>query len=321
MSYMSYIGRVVKDVKSVETLKRKDVVTRHWSKPRLVSDTAAIRSGFTMIEIAISLAVIGFALVAIIGILPTGMQTQKENRQETIINQDANMFLEAIRNGGKGFDDLTNYVVAITNNWAIYSDQSATPVFHTSAYTYTGSWRDGTATGEEITNGLRIVGLLTTPRYVDLSSLKLISFRSNYIVAYVRSMSGVASEKFPQTNSSMQELAFGYRLMPEIAPYSYFEPVWTNWDSKTAPDLYKSPINVAEINARSNFWRLSQTVQTNLCDFRLTFRWPSFPSGKVGNDRQIFRTVAGGRLFQTNDLGGMQLYFFEPRTYVRANLP
>jgi len=44
---------------------------------------------FTMIEIAICLGVIGFALVAIIGILPTGMSVQKDNRQETIINQDA----------------------------------------------------------------------------------------------------------------------------------------------------------------------------------------------------------------------------------------
>jgi type II secretory pathway pseudopilin PulG len=68
-----------------------------------------------MIEIAISLAVIGFALVAIIGVLPLGMEVQKENREETIINQDATMFMEAIRNGAQGMDDLTNYVYAITN--------------------------------------------------------------------------------------------------------------------------------------------------------------------------------------------------------------
>ena len=44
---------------------------------------------FTMIEIALSLAIIGFALVAIIGALPKGMNVQRENREETIINQDA----------------------------------------------------------------------------------------------------------------------------------------------------------------------------------------------------------------------------------------
>ena len=42
--------------------------------------------GFTMIEIAISLAIIGIALVSIIGILPIGMHTQQDNREETLIN-------------------------------------------------------------------------------------------------------------------------------------------------------------------------------------------------------------------------------------------
>jgi type II secretory pathway pseudopilin PulG len=282
-------------------------ITNHQSRITL--------SAFTMIEIAISLAVIGFALVAIIGILPQGMTVQKENRQETIINQDAFMFLEAIRNGGRGFDDLTNYVVAVTNHWAIYSDVGP-PVFHTDAHIYDGAWSDNIANGNWISNGLRIVGLLSTPRYVDNTPLnaKIHSFRSNYIVAYVRSMSGVASEKFPQTNSLMQELAFGYRLMPEIAPYSYYEPDWTNYAA------YLSSANTNDWILRSNYWRLASTVQTNLADVRLTFRWPSFPNGKVGNDRQIFRTVVGGHLVLTNNIN-MPLYFFEPRTYVKAKLP
>ena len=55
-----------------------------------------------MVEIAICLAIIGFALVAIIGVLPIGMNTQRDNREETIINQDATVFIEAIRNGAHG---------------------------------------------------------------------------------------------------------------------------------------------------------------------------------------------------------------------------
>ena len=70
-------------------------------------------SAFTMIEVAISLAIIGFALVAIIGVLPYGMNTQRDNREETVINQDATLLIEAIRNGAYGNDDLTNYVYAI----------------------------------------------------------------------------------------------------------------------------------------------------------------------------------------------------------------
>src|ERR1041385_6854527 len=70
-------------------------------------------AAFTMVEIAISLAVIGFALVAIIGVLPRGLRAGRENREETVINQDAAVRLTAIRNGALGMDDLTNYVYEI----------------------------------------------------------------------------------------------------------------------------------------------------------------------------------------------------------------
>jgi type II secretory pathway pseudopilin PulG len=73
------------------------------------------RGGFTLVEIALCLAIIGFGLVAIIGVLPAGLNVQKENRDETIINHEASMWVEAIRNGARGLDDLTNYVIAITN--------------------------------------------------------------------------------------------------------------------------------------------------------------------------------------------------------------
>src|SRR5271156_3068044 len=79
------------------------------------------QSGFTMVEVAISLAIIGIALVAIIGVLPMGMNVQRENREATVINQDATVFIEAIRNGARGLDDLTNYVYAITNHWTKFT--------------------------------------------------------------------------------------------------------------------------------------------------------------------------------------------------------
>src|ERR1017187_3075591 len=54
-------------------------VTRHASRA----------AGFTMIEIPLSLAIIGVARVSILRVLPTGMNTQRETPEETIINQDA----------------------------------------------------------------------------------------------------------------------------------------------------------------------------------------------------------------------------------------
>ena len=51
-------------------------------------------SAFTLIEIGICLAIIGFALVAIIGVLPLGMDTQRQVREETDINQDFSVLLK-----------------------------------------------------------------------------------------------------------------------------------------------------------------------------------------------------------------------------------
>ena len=71
-------------------------------------------AGFTMVEIAISLGVIAFAIIAIIGILPTGLQGQRDNREETIINQDARLLIEAIKSGGRDQNsDLGKFVVAV----------------------------------------------------------------------------------------------------------------------------------------------------------------------------------------------------------------
>src|SRR5437899_4239647 len=67
-------------------------------------------SGFTMVEIAIAVAVIAFALVAIIGVLPAGLQVQKENREDTIIAQEGVYWMEAIRSGAEGLDELLDYV-------------------------------------------------------------------------------------------------------------------------------------------------------------------------------------------------------------------
>src|SRR5712675_1869648 len=100
--------------------------TTHHASPRHPSlVTRHASRGFTMIEIAISLAVIGFALVAIIGILPTGLNVQKDNREETIIGHDAGILMDVIRNGEQGLDDLVNYVVAITNSVTLYKSQGS----------------------------------------------------------------------------------------------------------------------------------------------------------------------------------------------------
>src|SRR6185436_10510172 len=64
------------------------------------------RSAFTLIEIAICLGIIAFALVAIIGILPAGLQVQRDNKEDTIINQEGTYLMETIRNGAEEVFEL-----------------------------------------------------------------------------------------------------------------------------------------------------------------------------------------------------------------------
>jgi type II secretory pathway pseudopilin PulG len=187
----------------------KSLVTRHSSR--------VTSSAFTMVEIAISLAIIGIALVAIIGVLPLGMRTQRDNREETVINQDMTVLLEAIRSGARGLDDLTNYVYAITNYQVLY------PAGTLNTYGYTNNF---------LTNGFNIIGLLSTPEYTDSTNglpfpNLMFGGYSNHVVAYVRSMSGPAVEKPPQNNDIVVGDSFTYRLLCVNAPVaSATPPVW-----------------------------------------------------------------------------------------------
>ncbi|MBI3849543.1 MAG: hypothetical protein HY298_04525 [Verrucomicrobia bacterium] len=243
-----------------------------------------------MIEIALCLAIIGFALVAIIGVLPTGMQVQKDNREETIINQDATYLIEAIRGGAHGLDDLTNYVDLI--RLVTVTFPAGAPVTQTFTYTRTN--------GPLLLNsGERIIGLLSTPKYQytaitnNKGDFSYSVTRSNYVTAYLRAISGSAVEK--ATNADARAFAFSYRVTPEIIPY-------------TPPVVMPS-----------NFWRYAENQQTNLYELRLLFRWPVQPNGNIGNGRQIFRTTVSSTLTSTN-IGQpvTTLYFFEPRSYAHV---
>jgi type II secretory pathway pseudopilin PulG len=233
-------------------------------------------SAFTMMEIAISLAVIGIALVAIIGVLPIGMNVQQANRQETVISQDASVLLEAIRNGSLGYDDLTNYVYAISNYWGQYN--SAGTVFRTgvNGYTYALAYNAPgyPELGEPITNGANIIGLLSTPEFFgapasgrggpsiagDVPGEPIPSLMfggiSNHIVAYCYSISGPAVEKPPQDNSILHQDSFGYRIYcvnaPTATDTNLFSPLWT-------PGSYTGP---SSFFYNWTYWNLPKNVTT-----------------------------------------------------------
>jgi prepilin-type N-terminal cleavage/methylation domain-containing protein len=298
-------------------------------------------SAFTMVEIAICLAIIGIALVAIIGVLPLGINVQRDNREETLIDQDATVLMENIRNGARGLDDLTNYVYAISNSWRLYdSSGNPTGVGGINGYTYASFYvltPPYPSAGSPLTNGARIIGLLSTPEYMDSGSgLPLVNLNnggiSNYVVAYVRSLSGSAVEKPPQDNDIIRGDSFSYKLICQNVPEAVnTPPLWQNNQSyNTNAEVYYNGISwrattsIASglVNAPGNspLWAQDSYIQqltTNLRELRLTFLWPLLPNGGTGNGRQTFRTAVAGQLIQTNVIG-QRLYFFQPQSFTNA---
>ena len=61
---------------------------------------------FTLVEIVLSLAIIAIAMIAIIGVIPIGLNVQTENQEESIISTDAGIWMEAFREGAEGALDL-----------------------------------------------------------------------------------------------------------------------------------------------------------------------------------------------------------------------
>jgi prepilin-type N-terminal cleavage/methylation domain-containing protein len=259
------------------------------------------RAGFTLVEIAICLGIIGVALVAIIGILPRGLRTQKDSRQETIVGQDASVIFEAIRKGARGADDLTNYVYIISNTVTTFSP-SGQPIGIplTYGYAYSGSTINGAPGGNfPITNGLRIIGLLSTPQFQDSSFNPTNNLfhggYSNHVTALVRAISGVAAERPPQDNAILREDGFAYRLYCVNAA----EPVVDT--------------NIFRLAANDPARVYSEKMWRNQRELRLTFLWPLLPNNAVGNGRQTYRAAIAGQLAQ---IGG--LFFYQPQMFTNA---
>jgi type II secretory pathway pseudopilin PulG len=267
-----------------------------------------------MIEIAICLAIIGIALVAIVGVLPLGMNVQRENRESTVINQDATVFLEAIRNGARGMDDLTNYVYAVTNYWTLFNADGTVKGSGVNGYTYNSVSTPlppvPPYSAAPLTNGANIVALLSTPEFIAnippttnypaASGYFQVGQQygnytcySNHIVAYVRSISGPAVEKPPQDNSILQEDTFSYRIYCVNAPVA------------TDTNIFNLPLNQQAY---------SQQLAQNLHELRLTFLWPQQPNGKLGNGRQTYRALVAGQV-TPEVIAGNYLYFYQPQSF------
>ncbi len=276
-------------VERVSPLRAAAWLTRNGAHG--VTRPTSERSAFTMVEIALSLAIIGFALVAIIGVLPAGLNVQRNNREETIINQESVYFMDALRNGARGLDELTNRVMSITNYWTVWDTTvSNWTVVNSDLDSYTNDASRVTSAvvaidAFRLIDGYRIISLLGRPKFEPVAPNRI---RSNHVVSYVRAISGAATEKPPQATPSVLDLGFSYRMLVEIH----------------------------DVPLASLVSGQEQSVHTNLHEVRLRFRWPLLPGGRVGNGNQTFRSMAGGQhqkwIEATNN---HPIFYFNPSAY------
>ena len=233
-----------------------------------------------MVEIALSIAVVAFALVAILGVLPTGMTVQKDNRDDGVINQEGRYWLEAIRSGAR-VEDLTNYVESIT-----ITNQTVAKKSVTFDNGYGGAV------------GLRpqdVIALLSTPKYIfdDKNNRE-----TNRVSARVKAITGPAAEKGSLTN----EFSFRYEMQVEITPSST-SPLAGTFPDGGAQNRFISTLGENLHELRLIFrWPVVQRGNG----------W------FVGNNRKTFRArIAGSYQIETNATPSVANTY---RTTLKTNL-
>jgi hypothetical protein len=220
---------------------------------------------------------------------------QKDNREDTLVSQDGQYFMDVLRNGrqgtreidGEALDFLTNYVDTI--NIKTYSGTNLvySNLIHEVTYSTPTAQVSG-ATVQSLTNGHVILGLLSTPQYEPGKRYGLPgSLVRQEVVATVRALSGSATEQ----NGGNQLVAFKYQLAVTLMPYNMTP--WMNNDYTNYPvgnsDLL-TQTNQTTVHNQLVYW------QNSLIDERLQFSWPVLPNGSTGPNRKYFRTVVSGLL-------------------------
>ena len=259
---------------------------------------------FTMTELALSIAVVSVALVAIIGVLPTGLNVQRQNREETIVNEDGKVLLNAIRTGTIHNDNLTNYVDFILYeryHADSFGKKRGSPEF---AKAFRSSFWNETQKLAPLgfnpsnvlllTNSAQIVSLLTAEREILLDNKRYV----NVVRAQFRAISGPLTEKplepLPNgnqrgpdglTRADRTDFSFRYLVTPEVTVV----PV--------------SPGGAApgqSITTAQQIRELSLVIQWPVT-LRPKQNQPGDDPLRLGNNRRVYRAQVYGQLLPAKD--------------------
>jgi type II secretory pathway pseudopilin PulG len=263
-------------------------------------------AAFTLTELALCIAVIGLALTAILGVLPSGLNVQKANREDTLVAQDAQFLAEAIRGGALGIPDLTNQVEFIV--WR----------------------RTGAVTGEEhyrgpnytdplpgtvipLTDSWQVLALLSLPRYERTPR----GVVENFVQAQFRSFGGPFTEKAYRGAGGLPDPARLATALRYVVTVENLSNLTTNLALYTMgvpaaptrpPIVFARQTNLVQSNL---FARTQYQLERSLNELSLTFQWPVFRVGndvRVGNSRKTFRTQVMGerQVLTTNFMGTLR---------------
>ncbi|MBN9691731.1 MAG: hypothetical protein J0M24_15940 [Verrucomicrobia bacterium] len=276
-------------------------------KTVLVPSAVRRVAAFTMVELALCIAIVAFAMVAILGVLPLGLSVQKQNREETIIDQEGPMWLEVIRRGGIGWDELTNYIDSIVIEQTPVNRSGATRTFGFRGPFFPPGF-PVPAPGTTLATAEDVVSLLSIPRFEADKGTIL----SNRVTAISRSFSGDFNSQIrPNGTASFTpedrqiDDALRYQFQVEITPVTQLPTLGvspTNAVARAGIILggYLNALRldtnlVSELNDDRNSQDL---FAATLYDVKLVFRWPVFRVGEeltVGPGQRVLRTQMYGK--------------------------
>ncbi len=299
---------------------------------KLTSHRQGRTAAFTMVELALCIAIVAFAMVAILGVLPLGLNVQKQNREDTIIDQEGPMWVDLIRRGGIGWDDVTNYVDFIL--------VERTPV-NRNGSTITNGFRGPFYSSEYVlpppntylATTAQVVGLLSLPRFeVDQGIIY-----SNRVTAVCRSVSGALNSQihpdrtlsFAPAERQLDD-SFRYQIQVELTPVAQLPTTGvdpTNMVAQAGLSLggylnaLRLDTNLMEVlEAPLERTPARDLFTATVYDLKLVFRWPVFRVGgeiTLGPNRRVLRTQLVGRprfaIFDPNNVNSV----YWPMTSIR----
>lgn len=262
-----------------------------------------------MAELALCIAIVAIAMVAIIGVLPLGMNVQKQNREETIINQDAQILMDALKTAAVSgapltniyrdslkladrmwtfanqADDLTNFV-----DYVVVENSLGRSYWRGPWYRPVNGGASADGSRAPLLDGHMFLNALLTP-HAETNSGR---FVTNMVFAQLRPISGPLSE---QPSSLTRKPA-----PSEAAAEERFDTVFRYIvTAELSPAMPTSPA-LAQGEEIARLRNLTNQVY----DLRLTFEWPvrsqntdihqAGQAPNVGANRKTFRTQLAGSL-------------------------